>query len=480
MINKALYMIVDAKLSSVNAYHLPSLRRWCYKLPMQYTSRFFAAIIPMAIVSLGAPAPVQAEPIRVDINSGISQPLPIAIPILATPASAPTEAGTTAELGNRIAEVIANDLKSSGLFKPIDRAAYTTTVTMPSVTRPEFPSWRTIAAQALVTGSITANPDGGLTLACYVYDVFSTEELARQGFVTTAAGWRRAAHKCADLVYSRLTGETGYFDSRIVYVSETGSRTKRIKRLAVMDQDGAGHRFLTSGQNLVLTPRFAPNQQTITYMSFEGNRPRVWLYTLGSGHQQAIGDFPNMSFAPRFSPDGNNLVFSMSMGGNTDIYRLDLGSRKLTRLTTQPGIDTSPSYSPDGNRIVFESDRGGSQQLYVMNADGSSQQRISFGEGRAASPVWSPRGDLIAFTRFGGSRFSIGVMRPDGSGERLLTNAYQDEGATWSPNGRVIMFFRTTRGGSADLYSVDLSGQNERKVPTPLDGSDPAWSPLLP
>ncbi len=432
------------------------------------------------LVALLLAAPAAAAPIRVDINSGIAQPLPIAVPAFAAASAGATEAGTPAEIGARVATVIANDLKSSGLFRPVDPAAFTTTVTPPDVLRPQFASWRTIAAQALVTGTVTANADGGITVGCYAYDVFSSEELARNGFVTTAAGWRRAAHKCADLVYSRLTGETGYFDSRIVYVSETGSRTKRIKRLAVMDQDGAGHRFLTSGQNLVLTPRFAPNQQTITYMSFEGNRPRVWLYTLGSGKQQALGDFPNMSFAPRFAPDGSNVVFSMSTGGNTDIFRMDLASRKLTRLTTQPGIDTAPSYSPDGSRIVFESDRGGSQQLYTMNADGSNQQRISFGDGRAATPVWSPRGDLIAFTRLGGGRFSIGVMKPDGSGERLLTNAYQDEGPTWSPNGRVILFFRSTRGGSADLWSVDLSGQNERKVPTPLGGSDPAWSPLLP
>jgi TolB protein len=435
--------------------------------------------ILLLTAALLASTPVLAAPIRVDINSGIAQPLPIAVPAFATAAAQPTEAGTTAELGTRVAQVISNDLKSSGLFRPIDPAAFTTTVSVADTLRPQFANWRTVAAQALVTGTVTANPDGTITVGCYAFDVFSSEELAREGFVTTAAGWRRAAHKCADLVYSRLTGETGYFDSRIVYVSETGSKTKRIKRLAVMDQDGAGHRFLTSGQNLVLTPRFAPNQQTITYMSFEGNRPRVWLYTLGSGKQQAIGDFPNMSFAPRFSPDGSNLIFSMAIGGNTDIYRLDIASRKLTRLTTQPGIDTAPSYSPDGSRIVFESDRGGTQQLYVMGADGSGQTRISFGTGRAATPVWSPRGDLIAFTRINGG-FSIGVMKPDGSGERLLTNAYQDEGPTWSPNGRVILFFRSPRGGPVDLWSVDLSGQNERKVPTPLDGSDPAWSPLLP
>lgn len=434
--------------------------------------------IPLILAALLLAQPATAQ-LRVDINSGISQPMPIAVP--AFPAAAPgqTAAGSTAELGVRMAEVISNDLKSSGLFRPIAPAAFTTQVGPADVLRPQFAAWRTVAAQALITGSVTANPDGGITLACYAYDVFAGEELTRQGFVTTAAGWRRAAHKCADLVYARLTGETGYFDSRIVYISETGPRSKRIKRLAVMDQDGAGHRFLTSGQNLVLTPRFSPSQQQITYMSFEGNRPKVWLYALGTARQQAIGQFQGMSFAPRFSPNGQSLVFSMAVGGNTDIYTLDLASQRLARLTSQPGIETSPSFSPDGTKIVFESDRGGTQQLYVMNADGSGQARISFGDGRAASPVWSPRGDLIAFTRFGGGRFAINVIRPDGSSERQLTNGYQDEAATWSPNGRVIMYQRSGRGGPPSLWSVDLSGQNERKLPTPLDGSDPAWSPLL-
>lgn len=439
-------------------------------------------LITILVALVAVPA---AAVLRVDINSGISAPMPIAVPAFTTPAPAPTEAGSTGDLGRQVATVIANDLASSGLFRPLDPAAYTTNVSYADVTRPAFAAWRTIAAQALVTGAVAANPDGSITVACYAYDVFSSEELARQGFVTTAGNWRRAAHKCADLVYARLTGESGYFDSRIVYVSETGARTKRIKRLAVMDQDGANHRFLTNGQNLVLTPRYAPNQQTITYMSYAGNRPRVWLYTLGSGVQAALspasGEFPSMTFAPRFVPGGAALIFSMSVGGNTDIYRIDLASRRVTRLTDSSGIDTAPSPSPDGSRIVFESDRGGTQQLYVMNADGSGQTRISFGEGRYATPVWSPRGDLLAFTKLGGGQFRIGVMRPDGGGERLLTSAWQDEAPTWSPNGRVVLFFRTAQsGGATGLWTVDLSGQNERRLRTPLDASDPAWSPLLP
>lgn len=429
-------------------------------------------------------APAHAV-LRVDINAGIQQPMPIAVPAFATPAVAATAAGSTAELGRQVAQVISNDLESTGLFRPLNPAAFTTQVSYADVGAPQFPNWRTVAAQALVTGSVQANPDGSVTVGCYLYDVFSEERLDAQNFTASVGAWRRLAHKCADLVYSRLTGEQGYFDSRIVYVSETGPKTNRIKRLAIMDQDGANHRFLTNGQSLVLTPRFAPNQQTITYMSYTQNRPRVYVYDIGSGRQQLVGDFPNMTFAPRFSPDGQSIVLSMAQNGNTDIYRLDIGSRRLTRLTDSPGIDTAASYSPDGSRIVFESDRGGGQQLYMMNADGSGQQRISFGDGRYATPVWSPRGDLIAFTRLGrGNDFQIGVMRPDGSGLRLLTDGAQDEGPTWSPNGRVIMFFRTgqssrSRGGTADLWSVDLTGLNERRIRTPLDGSDPAWSPLL-
>jgi len=438
---------------------------------------------PMRILLMAAalamPATAMAQSITVDITGGISSPMPIAIPSMPTPAIVPTAAGDTSALGKRVAEVVTNDLRNSGLFQPIGPSALGQ-VSFAQVTAPDFPFWVGTGAQALVQGFAQANGDGTITVGCYLYDVYAKTEMTRQGFVVQPANWRRAAHKCADTVYTRLTGEGPYFDSRVVYVSETGPKTRRIKRLAIMDQDGANHRFLTNGQNIVLTPRFAPNQQSIVYMSFVNDQPRVYVYDVGSGRQHLVVNRANMSFAPRFSPDGRFIVFSMAVAGNTDIYRVPVSGGSATRLTTSPGIDTAPSYSPDGSRIVFESDRSGTQQLYVMSADGSGQQRISFGSGRYATPVWSPRGDLIAFTHIGAG-FRIGVMAPDGSGEKILTNAWQDEGPTWSPNGRVIMFFRTAQGsGKADLWSVDLTGVNERRVPTPLDGSDPAWGPLLP
>jgi TolB protein len=433
-------------------------------------------IFALALMPLAAPAVAQ---LRVDITQGVQAPMPIAVPAFPASTPAQTPAGETGALGRQVAEIIENNLRGSGLFRPVESAGFPL-VLMPQVTNPGFQQWRATNAQALVTGFVTANADGTLTVGCYLYDIFAETELARQGFTVQPAGWRRAAHKCSDLVYSRLTGEEPYFDSRVVYVSETGPRTRRVKRLAIMDQDGANHRFLTSGQNLVLTPRFSPNQQTITYMSFEADRPRVWLYELGTGRQRPVGNFATMSFAPRFSPDGQRLLFSVTGGGGSNIVAYDIASGRTQRLTSGSAIDTSPSYAPDGRQIVFESDRGGAQQLYVMNADGSNQRRISFGDGRAASPVWSPRGDLIAFTRIQGGRFRIAVMRPDGSGERVLSDGWQDENPSWSPNGRVIMFSRQERGGRTTLHAVDLTGRAGRRVPTPLEASDPAWGPLLP
>jgi TolB protein len=429
----------------------------------------------MALAGLATPAVAQ---LRVDISGGIQAPMPIAIPNMPTPSNASTPAGSTGELGLKVAEIVSNDLRNSGLFRPLGGLP---AVPFTQVAAPDFAVWQNRSAQALVQGFVQTNPDGTLTVGCYLYDVFLKTELARQGFVVQPAFWRRAAHKCADTVYTRLTGEGPYFDSRVVYISETGPARNRIKRLAIMDQDGFNHRMLTNGQNLVLTPRFNPANQTIVYMSYAGQRPRIYSYDIASGRQRLVADLPNMTFSPRFSPDGRYIVFSMAVGGNTDIYRVSASGGGLTRMTNSPGIDSSASYSPDGSKIVFESDRGGAQQIYVMGADGSNQQRISFGDGRAGTPVWSPRGDLIAFTRMGGGAFRIAVMRPDGGGERVLTNAWQDEGPSWSPNGRVVMFFRTARGsGNPQLWSVDLTGVNERRIPTPLGGSDPAWSPLLP
>jgi len=440
-----------------------------------------AAQMPAPATTAATPPQDQAPPpLEVSVTGGVSAPMPIAIPAMPTNAVISTPAGTTDDLGRKLSDIVTNDLKNSGLFSPLSPAQLRSVI-FPEVTAPAFDYWNGTGAQALVQGFIRANGDGTLTVGCYLYDVFSKIELARQGFVVPPADWRRAGHKCADMVYTRLTGEGPYFDSRIVYVSETGPKTKRIKRLSVMDQDGANHRFLTNGQSIVLTPRFAPNQQTIVYMSYVNDRPAIYVYDIGSGRQRLVVQNVNLTFAPRFSPDGRYILFSMSQNGNTDVYRVPASGGAPQRLTNSPGIDTGGSYSPDGSKIVFESDRSGGQQLYVMNADGSNQQRISFGGGRYGTPVWSPRGDLIAFTKLGGA-FRIGVMSPSGGGERLLTNAWQDEGPSWSPNGRVITFFRSTQGGSgkADLWMVDLTGQVERKIPTPLDGSDPAWGPLRP
>jgi TolB protein len=401
----------------------------------------------------------------------------IAVPVMPTPEVAPTPAGATDALGRQVAEVVAADLRNSGLFRPVGPGGIRA-VPYSEVTAPAFEAWT--SAAALVQGFVRANGDGRITVGCYLYDVALQSELTRAGYVVEPRDWRRAAHKCADAIYARLSGESPFFDSRIAYIAESGPKDRRVKRLAIMDSDGANHRFLTNGQSTVLTPRFSPDYSQIVYLSYIENRPRIYIYDIGTGRQRVVTESANPTFAPRFSPDGRSILYSMSVGGNTDIYRVSAQGGSPVRLTNAPGIDVGGSYSPDGSRIVFESDRSGSQQLYVMNSDGSNQRRISFGGGGYGTPEWSPRGDLIAFTKTGS--FRVGVMTPDGSGERLLTNGWQDEAPSWSPNGRVIQFFRTSpgRSGTSSIWQVDLTGANLRRIPTPLSGSDPAWGPLLP
>ncbi len=411
--------------------------------------------------------------LKIDINRGHSSPLPIAV---TTPTGV---SGDAQRMGQDIAKVVAADLERSGLFRPINPQAFIQVISSGNAV-PRFADWRQINAQALVTSVIEPKGGDNFRLAFRLWDAYGEKQLAGKEFNTFRSNWRRVAHLMADEIYKRLTGEDGYFDSRIVYVAESGSAKRRIKRLAIMDQDGANHKFLTRGGNLVLTPRFSPDSQDILYMSYATRSPRVHLRDLQTGREESLGKFDGMSFAPRYANDGNRMLMSIARNGTTNLYEMNLRSRRMRKLTDTRAIDTSPSYAPDGTRIVFESDRGGSQQLYTMAASGSGVKRISYGDGRYASPVWSPRGDWIAFTKMKSGRFYIGVMRPDGSGERVIDEAFLVEGPTWSPNGRVLIYTKQNRNGGPQLYSIDITGSNKRRVKTPLDASDPAWSPLLP
>jgi TolB protein len=427
------------------------------------------AMVTLALLLAASPAFAQ---LRLDVTRGKVEPMPIAIPPFAGGGADESKAGRD------IAQVVSADLERSGLFRPLDPQSFIQNVSAGE--GPRFADWRQINAQALVTGSMQGQGDGRYRVEFRLWDVGAEQQLAGFAYTTTRQNWRRIAHIIADEIYKRITGEDGYFDTRIVYIAESGPAERREKRLALMDQDGANHQYLTDGRALVLTPRFSPSAQEITYLSYAGGTPRVYLRNIDSGQQEALGDFPGMTFAPRFSPEGNRIVFSRTQNGASNIYALDLRTRQPLRLTDGNAIDTTPSYSPDGSRIVFNSDRGGSQQLYVMNASGGEAKRISFGAGKYGTPVWSPRGDLIAFTKIDGGSFYIGVMRPDGSGERLLTEDFLVEGPTWAPNGRVLAFFRDPGGNAGPaLYTVDITGRNEQRVPTPSYASDPAWSPLL-
>lgn len=421
--------------------------------------------------------------IEIDITRGNVQPLPIAIASLVGSEQEMTASGSVRQIGAQIAQVITADLERSGLFSAIDPRAFINAGN--STAAPQFANWRAVGAQALVTGIAELEEDGRVRVEFRLWDVLGGTQMTGLRYYTAPRNWRRIAHLISDAIYKRLTGEDGYFDTRIVYISESGPYLDRIKRLAIMDQDGYNHKFLTDGSYMILNPRFSPTSQEITYLSYYNDTPRVYLFNIDTGRSEMLGEFDGMTFSPRFSPDGKKVIMSKAERGNSDIFVMELSTRRIERLTTNSGIDTSPSFSPFGRYITFNSDRGGSQQIYVMDSDGSNIKRISSGQGLYATPVWSPRGDLIAFTKQTGGKFYIGVMRPDGTGERILTESYFEEGPTWSPNGRVLMYYRkypydnNGGGGETQLWSIDLTGYNERQVLTPLDGSDPAWSPLM-
>jgi len=424
--------------------------------------------------------------IEVDITRGNLSPLPIAV----SPLSLDNDSKKRFEkilnkkdIGVEISAVVENNLKQSGLFNALNKDAFLQKADIAHL-KPRFEDWALIKAQALITGKVSIT-DEKLRVEFRLWDVLAGKEMMAIAFTTVPNNWRRVGHIITDKVYERLTGEKGYFDTRIIYVAESGPKTKRVKKLAIMDQDGFNNKYLTLGNELVLTPRFNPTNQMVTYLSYFRNLPRVYLLDIETGIQEVVGDFPGMTFAPRFSPNGKKIIMSFAMDGNSDIYTMDLENRVVERITNHPSIDTSPSYSPDGKYICFNSDRSGYQQIYVMKKDGSNVKRISFGNGLYGTPVWSPRGDLIAFTKLHKGKFYIGVMRTDGSGERLLTENFYQEAPSWSPNGRVLIFYRETKtnakgeGFSAKLWSIDLTGYNERLVETETDASDPSWSSLL-
>jgi TolB protein len=436
-------------------------------LPRHLRTALVAAVFAVFAV------PTEAQ-LTIDMNKPNFEPKPIAIVDFAGD-----------NVGGEMATVIRNDLQNSGLFRSISPSSFIQRDVSASAP-PRFPDWRSIGAEGLVVGQV-AQAGGNLKVDFRLWDVVIGQQLTGFSYSSQPNNWRRLAHIIADAIYKRVTGEEGYFDTRVAYVSETGALNARVKRIAIMDQDGANNRYITDGRTLALTPRFSPTLQELVYMAYAEDRspPRVYLQNVDSGRRELLGNFPGMSFAPRFSPDGTKVVMSLSQDGNTDLYEMDVRGRGMRRLTNTPAIDTSPCYSNDGTQIVFNSDRGGTQQLYVMSAGGGGEKRISYGDGRYATPVWSPRGDYIAFTKIMGGGFGIGVMRPDGSGERLLANGFLVEGPTWAPNGRVLMYFQQQpntggRAGSVTLHAIDITGRFERQVPTPTDASDPAWSPLIP
>lgn len=434
------------------------------------------ASLAMPAMALAQSAGGTGSNAPISVSGAHNAPIPIAIPAFEN------AKGGTSSLGSQITNVITSDLDHCGLFRSINSASFVPNAIAKGV--PVWNDWSILGAQALVTGKVAEQGGGQIRVEYRLWGITQQKQLQGTAFTTTKANWRRIGHIIADQIYKQLIGEKGYFDTRVAYISVSGPPTSPRRRLAVMDYDGANNRFLTSGRWMALSPQWNPTKQQLAFVSYQGNHPRVFLFDLQSGERSLVGDFGEMTFGPRFSPDGSKLLFSVSRSGGAAIVRYDLSSRQMTHLTESESINVTPCYSPDGSKIVFNSDRDGpgDQQLFVMNADGSNVQRISYGSGRYAEPDWSPRGDMIAFTRLTQGKFGIGVMRPDGSAERLLTQGFLVEGASFCPNGRVIMFYRQTptgRGETSHLVTIGIDGFNERTTPTPGNATDPAWSPML-
>jgi len=452
------------------------LQKFMFRIGIVQKS-MLAMLIAALCFGMASFAVAQTE--RITITEGTIEPTPIAI------ADFTDQTGTPGVLGRLIAEVISNDLDGSGMFRPEASASLIPPPATPSI-KPDFSEWTPLGVKALLVGSAVEDENGMIEVVFILWDVVTEREIIAGEGQVSEAGLRRISHQIADLVFESWTGDRGYFDTRIVYVAESGPAEKRVKRLAIMDQDGHNHTYLTNGSSLVLTPRFSPQVQEIAYLDYFNDNPNVYLMDVSSGNSELLGSFPGMTFAPRFSFDGKKLIMSLAKDGLTDIYEMELSTQKLTQLTKSPSIDTSPSYSPDGRKVVFNSDRGGSQQIYVMDANGRNVKRISYGKGRYATPVWSPRGDIIAFTKMYKGEFFIGVMNTDGTGERLLARGFLVEAPTWAPNGRVLMYFKQNptnddgSGGESYLYRIDITGFNEKRIVTPSSASDPAWSPSLP
>ena len=440
--------------------------------------RVFTFLIAV-LINIGVVLPSSAQTERITITEGTVEPTPIAI------ADFTDQTGNPGAIGRMIAEIISNDLEGSGMFRPEASASLIPPPRTPSI-KPDFSEWTPLGVKALLVGSAKESNNGMIEVVFILWDVVTEREIIAGEGEVSDAGLRRISHQIADLVFESWTGDAGYFDTRIVYVDESGPPERRVKRLAIMDQDGHNHTYLTDGSSLVLTPRFSPQVQEIAYLDYFNDNPNVYLMNVSTGNSELLGTFPGMTFAPRFSFDGKKLIMSLAKDGLTDIFEMDLSTQQLNQLTKSPSIDTSPSYSPGGRKIAFNSDRGGSQQIYVMNANGKNVKRISYGKGRYATPVWSPRGDIIAFTKMYKGEFFIGVMNTDGSGERLLARGFLVEAPTWAPNGRVLMYFKQSptnddgSGGESHLYRIDITGFNERRMVTPSFASDPAWSPRLP
>lgn len=396
----------------------------------------------------------------IEIIGGGAQQFPIAVTNL------PGEAA----LPQGIAQIVRDDLNRSGLFKLVDA----TNLPVPAdAAQVRFPEWKGRGADFLAFGRVVPAADGRLSARVVLVDVAKQVELGNFSYTLSPAQARVTAHRLADDIYQKITGERGFFNTKIAYVKKSGNRFD----LIVADSDGQNEQSALTSREPIISPRWSPDGSKLAYVSFENKKPQIWVHEIYTSKRTLVGNFRGSNSAPAWSPDGATLAIALTLSGGTQIYTIPASGGESKRLTNSGGIDTEPWYAPDG-MIYFTSDRGGSPQIYRMSASGGDARRVTFKGTYNVSPRVSPDGKTLAYITRTNGQFQVSILDLATNQDMTLTDTVKDESPSFAPNGRMLLY-ATEIGGRGVLAAVSKDAQVKQRISvTAADAREPAWGPF--